>query len=127
MNSTWSAEVRHPTYNIDIATWSSSTFKRGLPYYGKISVTTIDNRPAVGINVEICAHPTVVPHKRVNINKQELPIESKKSEMMVKKRLNINASQKFCSLRQVDSNGFISFELLPSESDVTMYTIKVDF
>lgn len=108
MNTTWSKEVRRNTYKMDIANWSSNTFKRGLPYYGKIKVTTTDSQPAEGISVEICAHPTIIAHPTTRT--RPTPPAS---------------SPKYCSFRQVDSNGFVSFELLHSEPEITEFHIKV--
>ena len=109
MNATWSTEVQYQKLALDLATWSSSTFKSGLPYYGKLKVTTADNQPAAGTSVEICAHPTVTPKDRKQENQR------------------VSNGQKYCSIREADTNGFVSFELLPSEPEITEYYIKVKF
>jgi hypothetical protein len=116
MNSTWSTEIQRQTMSIDIATWSSSTFKSGLPYYGKIKVTTADNQPAVGTSVEICANPTIA-----NSDVKEENIHRRPSV----KRPIVSNTPKYCSLRETDANGFVSFELLPTEPEITEYNIKV--
>lgn len=112
MNTTWSKAVQRHTYSMDIATWSSNTFKKGLPYYGKMKVTTADSQPAEGVSVEICAQPTIVHKDRDRKN----PYNDQPTEAN---------PPKYCSFRQVDSNGFVSFELLPSDPDITEFNIKV--
>lgn len=118
MNSTWSTEIQRQTMSIDIATWSSSTFKSGLPYYGKVKVTTADNQPAVGTAVEICANPTIVR------DENEYDKKEKNQQKPNGKRPSVSDAPKYCSLREADANGFVSFELLPSEPDITEYNIK---
>ena len=118
MNNTWSTDVQRQTMSIDIATWSSNTFKSGLPYYGKIKVTTADNQPAVGTSVEICANPTIVNSDQ---NVKEDNIHRKPTL----KRPSVSNTPKYCSLREVDASGFVSFELFPSEPEITEYNIKV--
>lgn len=105
--------------SIDMATWSSSTFKSGLPYYGKVKVTTADNQPAVGTAVEICANPTIVR------DENEYDKKEKNQQKPNGKRPSVSDAPKYCSLREADANGFVSFELLPSEPDITEYNIKV--
>lgn len=103
--------------SVDIGTWSSSTFKAGLPYYGKVKVTTADNQPAVGTAVEICASPTIAPKNDDAVKKEQQKPNAK--------RPSVSDVPKYCSLREADTNGFVSFELLPSEPDITEYNIKV--
>ena len=105
MNTTWSTQVHYQKLALDLATWSSTTFKSGLPYYGKLKVTTVDNKPASGTSVEICAHPTIANRNRQDQQRVIAP--------------------KYCSVREADASGFVSFELLPSEPEITEYHIKV--
>ncbi len=110
MNTTWSTEIQYQKLALDIATWSSSTFKSGLPYYGILKVTTTDNQPAPGTFVEICAQPTIIP-----------------SEHNREYQHRLSDQPKYCSIREADPHGFVSFELLPSEPEITEYHIKVSY
>ena len=123
MNTTWSKSIQRYKYNLEIANWSSNTFKRGLPYYGKIKVTTTDSQPAEGVSVEICAHPTII---RKNQDDVETRIPSESPPKPKEGNLDAANPPKYCSVRQVDSKGFVSFELLPSEQEINEFQIKVD-
>ncbi len=81
-------------------------------------MTTADNQPAVGTSVEICANPTVVNSDQ-NVKEENI---HRRPNL---KRPSVNNTPKYCSLREADANGFVSFELLPSEPDITEYNIKV--
>ena len=81
-------------------------------------MTTSDNQPAVGTSVEICANPTVVNSDQ-NVKEENI---HRRPNL---KRPSVNNTPKYCSLREADANGFVSFELLPSEPDITEYNIKV--
>lgn len=80
----------------------------------------MDHKPAEGVAVEICSHPST---------NQDDPI-SKPKRIRVRGRENrptaVKNTASYCSLRQVDANGFIDFELLPSDAEITEYKIKVN-
>lgn len=122
-NATWSTEIQQQTYNIDIGSWSSNTFKRGLPYYGKMKVTTTDNKPAEGVAVEICAYPSTNQDDAASKPKR-IRVKGMKEIRRPTASVKMTTSS-YCSVRQVDGNGFIDFELLPSKAEITEYKIKV--
>ncbi len=122
MNTTWSTEVKRQMLVLDIVSWSSNVFKNGLPYYGKLKVSTAGGQSAAGIKVEICAHPNY--ENRVVADSLGDP-DKKRPRTPPKKRPNTRNAQKYCTLRVTDENGFIGFELLPSETEIIEYAIKV--
>ena len=122
MNTTWSTEVKRQMLVMDIAPWSSNVFKNGLPYYGKLKVSTAGGQAATGIKVEICAHPNY--ENRVIADSSGSP-DKKRFRTPPKKRPNTRNVSRYCTLRVTDENGFIGFELLPSEPEIIEYAIKV--
>lgn len=116
MNATWSTLVQRQVLVIDIATWSSSTFKNGLPYYGIIKVSTIDGKPAANKTVEICAQPQY----------NKISRKSEGSLGATKRRIKRPTNQpKYCALRVTNVHGLLPFELFPNELEITGYEIKV--
>lgn len=116
MNATWSTVVKRQTLTLDIASWSSRTFKNGLPYYGKIKVSTSDGQPAIGTAVEVCAQPIYDP-SRSSPKRSSLPIM----------RPSTGEGPKHCAVRVPNDQGIVNFTLLPNEEKVLQYVIKVGF
>ena len=121
MNATWSTLVKRQALVIDIATWSSSTFKHGLPYYGIIKVSTIDGKPARETRVEICVQ---AQYNRLARNNADVNLRPIKRRLAIK-RPSTN-QLKHCARRVTDMYGLLSFELFPNELEITGYEIKVD-
>ena len=107
---------------MDIASWSSNTFKNGLPYYGKMKVTKSDGQPAEGTEVEICAQPNY--DSRPSSPKRR-SIAVPKERPTPRKRPSTSNAPKYCAVRRADVNGIVSFELLPNEHKLIGYEIKV--
>lgn len=126
MNNTWSTEIERQRLTVDFASWSSNTFKHGLPYYGKMKITKAGNQPAVNTTLELCVHPTFFQNEQLN---REISgdIRYGGPKLKKKQRQNVTIASKNCSFRSTDINGFVSFEFLPSDPKVAEYTFKVSF
>ena len=109
-NATWSTDVKIRSLNMDMYTWSSSTFKNGLPYYGVLQMKMEGGKSVNGIVVEICAKPDEQQRRRT-----KLP--------------SINGANKthieICSRYAADASGFVHFNFFPNETDVINYNLKV--
>ena len=114
MNSTWTTEVKMNSLKMTPAS-SSTTFKNGLPYYGKIKVLNGDDSPAPGIDVEVCAQPEYA----------EQPLQELVKPDRRAKQQRPSGAGKYCGVRQSDSFGIVSFELLSNEAGISSYDIKV--
>ena len=115
MNATWKTSVQRRSLKLDVQSWNSHTFKNGLPYYGKVKVSNADDTPAAGISVSVCARPNLRPREE---NSEGQP----SSDDVRTKSTPVN---NYCAVRSSDENGIISYELLPNDSDISHYDIKV--
>ena len=123
MNNTWSTVVQRKTYEIDVASWSSSTFKIGLPYYGVIKVTAMDGKPAPKTTIKICAKPQYRSTSKDNLDEENDDIDVERRFPI--KRNPVNSEKQYCALRTTDLNGIAHFQLFPNELEINEYEIKV--
>jgi len=110
-NATWSTDVKIRSFKMDMYTWSSSTFKNGLPYYGVLQMTIEGGKSSVnGTVVEICAKPDaqrrLTKHRSSSTENNQTSIE-------------------VCSHYAADASGFVHFHFFPNETDVINYNLKV--
>ena len=107
-NATWITEVKIASLNLDMNTWSSSTFKDGLPYYGVLQMKTEGSKSVNGTLVKICAKA------------DEQRRHTKNPSTANKKN-----SSEICSSFMADASGIVHFSFVPNEIDVIYYNLKV--
>ena len=110
-NATWSTDVKIRSLNLDMYTWSSSTFKNGLPYYGVLQMKMEGGKSVNGTLVEICAKPEEQRRRTKN------PASTAAA--------NNNTHVEICSRYAADASGFVHFNFFPNETDVINYNLKV--
>ena len=120
MNSTWSTLIEENSRQIvlDIATFSSKSFKSNLPYYGNVRVTTAGGAAAPAVSVEVCVHPTFD-------TRRPTPVDAEKVEWTSTVPDTTDRNVKYCALRVSDARGFVAFEFLPNLPDLSKFNIKV--
>lgn len=109
-NATWSTDVKIRSLTMEMYTWSSSTFKNGLPYYGVLQVKMEGGKSVNGTVVKICAKPDEQQHRRRTKNPGN---STNKTHIEI------------CSLYIADASGFVHFNFFPNETDVINYNLKV--
>ena len=148
-NATWSTNVKTQKLVIDISSWSSNTFKNGLPYYGtmKMRMEGGQSSSVNGTLVEICIQISNYNRpKRSAIDRQRLteavrpPSASDRILIGQSARYNRQRNppfdrdnwrngkgqhQQVCSQYASDSKGFVHFQFIPTDPDVIQYQVKV--
>ena len=110
-NATWSTDVNLIYSNLDMYTWSSSTFKDGLPYYGVLQIKLLEGGKSVnGTVVKICAKPE---QQRRNTKNPSTATANNKN------------SSEICSSFTADASGFVHFSFVPNETDAINYYLNV--
>ena len=147
-NATWSTNVKTQKLVMDIASWSSNTFKNGLPYYGtmKMRLEGADEQSSLnGTTVEICIQISNYNRpKRSSVDRQRpqtmasgrIPDRMFKPESMRfgrqrnptvrgNRRGDNKGQHQSCSQYVSDSQGLVHFQFTPTDSDAIEYQVKV--
>ena len=139
-NATWSTNVKTQKLVMDISSWSSSTFKNGLPYYGTMKLRMEGGNSAVnGTLVEICIQISNYnrPKRSSSVDQQRLTealndrIRSQSTRFgrqrnpLDRDNRRGDKGPQFCSQYMSDSQGFVYFQFIPTDPEAIEYQLKV--
>ena len=111
-NATWSTDVQTRSgLKIDISSFSSSTFKNGVPYYGTLKIEDVEGGQSAynGTQVKICIKPT----------------DERRHTNSLTDAVNNKTAIEVCNNYETDSSGYVHYNFFPNDPDVVYYNLKV--